>query len=66
MKAIAKRDINITGYDYINFIIGNKYNFTENKECFLVEFIDEQNNLIVFCGEPKHLEDKFEFDFVEE
>jgi len=64
MKAVAKRDIQFSAYDYVNFINGNKYEFIEKPDLFTTDFMDEKNNSITLCGDMKSLKDIF--DFVEE
>jgi hypothetical protein len=62
MKALAKQDIQHTQwYDYINFISGNKYESVYYQSDFITKVKDEKGEWIEYCGEPKDLEDKFEF-----
>lgn len=66
MKAIAKQDYTLTdhGYEYVNWISGNKYDVRVDSDEYVTIIQDEHDQEHYFCGEPKHLEDRF--DFVEE
>jgi hypothetical protein len=62
MKAIAKQ--NLTEAEIIKFVAGQKYNVYVDKDNYATILTAENGIEIRYCGEPKHLKDKF--DFVEE
>jgi hypothetical protein len=67
MKAIAKQDLLYTEKDlgnyipYAKFTKDNKYNVCIDSKYFETIIADDENREVHFCGEPKDLEDKFEF-----